>query len=135
MFAKEYNLYNCKVHGNESKSNENLQACDRSCKPLNRKLKIKVNERNNKVLLIVSENSKEVDRRLLTNEERDFIDQNNWDRGNKLEIFDQNNWSLEIYKMDHGIMELGGYSLSDGKIFRYLLLNDSWDSRRYICGK
>ena len=67
VFAKEYNLYNCKVHGNESKSYENLIACDRSCKPLKTKLKIKVNERNDKVLLIFSENSKEVNRTLLTN--------------------------------------------------------------------
>ena len=52
VFAKEYNLYNCKVHGNESKSYENLIT------QLKTKLKIKVNERNDKVLLIFGENSK-----------------------------------------------------------------------------
>ena len=63
VFAKEYNLYNCKVHGNESKSYVKYYSfVTEVCKPLKTKLKIKVNERNDKVLLIFSENSKEVNR-------------------------------------------------------------------------
>ena len=55
-------------------------------------------ERNDKVLLIFSENSKEVNRTLLTNEDRKLHWSNNWDEGKKLEIFDQNNWSVGITK-------------------------------------
>ena len=137
VFAKEYTLYDCKVDGNEKKSYENYMACDRNCKKTNRKLKIKVNQTNNKVLLIHFENTKELFRELLENEERNITDINWWTQKKELKIFDKNNWSLEFSEMTGGTMSTEAKDLTDGKIFRHIFLIDSssWSLKKYICGK
>ena len=108
VFAKEYTLYDCKVDGNEKKSYENYMACDRNCKKTNRKLKIKVNENTNKVLLqfFDAKDGSFVGQEILKTVKHDLT----LSRGQtlyhhytkELEIFDKENWTYlssteEIY--------------------------------------
>ena len=135
VFANEYTLYDCKVDGNEKKSYENYMACDRNCKKTNRKLKIRVNQNNNSILLIYKKNTKELFREYLENKKGIFHSRDFWSSDIELKIFDEDNWRLGYQNMTGGVMDIREKSVSDGKIFRDIFLTESWNLKKYICGK
>ena len=153
VFAKEYTLYDCKIDGNEKKSYENYMACDRNCKKTNRKLKIKVNENTNKVLLqfFSAKDGSFFSQSILKTVKHDLT----WLRGQKLnrlyteelEIFDKENWTyvksneyifldnIEDNQMDYERK----VSMRNGT-YRYILLNGPRHPKHNVpalleCGK
>ena len=102
VFAKELRLYDCATYGDDRddyKSMVNATACNSNCKQTGNKIKIKVNENTNKVLVryFDAKDGSFLSQFTLKTMKHDLT----WLRGQKLnklhteelEIFDKENWT------------------------------------------
>lgn len=127
----DFTLYNCTEKNNVEKSFKNSMECNAHCKKTNRSIKIKVNEKSNKVQIDLFENGNFIVSSLLENTENVIYNDRLLETGDRLEILDRDNWT---YKSGlHTNPKIAGYrvtKLRDGKYFSngYFIKNEYWKS-------
>jgi len=119
MGESQLEIYDCVISNDINQSHRNASECNNFCKKTGRFVKFKVNENNNKILMsYYKKNGNFLFSQILKDDDDSFVGGRLVGVGDKVNIFDENNWTYTSGSLVIGIFpHVRKIELREGKEF------------------